>query len=107
MRLAGAAAAGVSLIGLSLVSSLMPSIPFAPASLAQVIIRLTPVSVSNFFIERIGHLAQQLLTLGAIVGALVLGAEASVTSARGWPASCLGSLRPPLRQGVRESRSLG
>jgi DMSO/TMAO reductase YedYZ molybdopterin-dependent catalytic subunit len=76
MRLAGGAAAAVSLAGLSLVSSLIPSIPFAPASLAQVIIRVTPVAISNFFIEHIGHLAQQLLTLGAIVGALALGAEA-------------------------------
>lgn len=75
-RMAGALAAGAALLALFLVSRLAPDITFAPAALAQDIIRATPVAVSNFFIERLGHLAQQILTLGVVLGALALGAEA-------------------------------
>ncbi|MDP9226979.1 MAG: hypothetical protein M3P18_24675, partial [Actinomycetota bacterium] len=77
-RLAGVAATAAALLALFLVSRLSPGIPFAPAALGQGIIRVTPVAVSNFFIERLGHLAQQLLTLGVVIGALVLGSEALV-----------------------------
>jgi DMSO/TMAO reductase YedYZ molybdopterin-dependent catalytic subunit len=74
-RYAGAVASAAALLALFLVSRLSPDIPFAPAVLGQEIIRATPVSVSNYFIEHLGHLAQQLLTVGIVVGAIALGAE--------------------------------
>jgi DMSO/TMAO reductase YedYZ molybdopterin-dependent catalytic subunit len=74
-RAAGAVAAGAALLALFLVSRLAPGITFAPAALAQDIIRATPVAVSNFFIDHLGHLAQQILTIGVVLGALALGGE--------------------------------
>jgi DMSO/TMAO reductase YedYZ molybdopterin-dependent catalytic subunit len=81
-RVAGMVAAAASLLALFIVSRLSPAVPFAPAALGQDIISATPVSVSNFFIERIGHLAQQLLTAGVVVGAVALGGEALLRTAR-------------------------
>jgi DMSO/TMAO reductase YedYZ molybdopterin-dependent catalytic subunit len=75
-RLAGFVAAAVALLALFVASLLSPAVPFAPAALGQDIIRATPVSVSNFFIQRLGHLAQQMLTAGVMLAALFLGGEA-------------------------------
>jgi DMSO/TMAO reductase YedYZ molybdopterin-dependent catalytic subunit len=75
--------AGAALLTLFLISMLFPTVPFAPAALAQDIIRMTPVAISNFFIERLGHLAQQILQLGVLVGALALGGEALCRTASG------------------------
>lgn len=80
-RLAGLVAAAAALLALFIVSRLSPNVPFAPAALGQDIIRITPVAVSNFFIQRLGHLAQQLLTAGAVIGALALGGEALLWTA--------------------------
>lgn len=63
-------------------AALSTAVPFAPASLADAIIRVTPGSVSTFFIERLQHWAQVLLTLGVMFGTLAFGAWVLVLTAR-------------------------
>jgi DMSO/TMAO reductase YedYZ molybdopterin-dependent catalytic subunit len=82
-RFAGVLAAAAALLALFVFSLLSPAVPFAPTVLGQAIIRATPVSVSNFFIQRLGHLAQQLLTAGVVLGAVFLGGEALFRTASG------------------------
>ncbi|MEA2485221.1 MAG: hypothetical protein QOD46_332, partial [Actinomycetota bacterium] len=82
-RFAGVLAAAAALLALFVFSLLSPAVPFAPTVLGQDIIRATPVSVSNFFIQRLGHLAQQLLTAGVVLGAVFLGGEALFRTASG------------------------
>jgi DMSO/TMAO reductase YedYZ molybdopterin-dependent catalytic subunit len=82
-RFAGVLAAAAALLALFVFSLLSPAVPFAPTVLGQDIIRATPVSVSNFFIQRLGHLAQQLLTAGVVLGSLFLGGEALLRTSSG------------------------
>ena len=48
--------------------------PFPPLSLAERIIRVTPGGVATFFIEKLGHNATRLLSIGTTVGFLLVAA---------------------------------
>lgn len=82
LRLAGLLATGIALALLWVTGALTTAVPFAPASLADAIIRITPGSISAFFIERLQYWAQALLTIGVMVGTLAFGAFALVITAR-------------------------
>lgn len=82
LKLAGLLATGIALALLWVTGALTSAVPFPPSSLADAIIRITPGSVSTFFIERLQHWAQILLTLGVMAGTLALGSFALVFSAR-------------------------
>ena len=82
LKLAGLLATGIALALLWVTGALTSAVPFPPSSLADAIIRITPGSVSTFFIERLQHWAQILLTLGVMAGTLALGSFALVLSAR-------------------------
>ena len=82
-RLAGAVGAVATLAVLSVVSSARPSIPFPPAALAEAAIRATPGDVATFFIELLQHWALRLLTLAALAGAVLVGAEAMARTSFG------------------------
>lgn len=81
VRVAGAVACATGLSVLWLFSGFLDDVPFAPAALAEAIIRATPGGVATFFIEAFGHLARPLVTAGVIAGALALGTWALVLTA--------------------------
>ena len=82
-RIAGAVGAVATLAVLSAVSSVKPAIPFPPAALAEAAIRATPGDIATFFIELLQHWTLRLLTLVALVGAVLVGAEAMVRTSYG------------------------
>jgi DMSO/TMAO reductase YedYZ molybdopterin-dependent catalytic subunit len=82
LRLPGLVASAVALAVLWVFSIAAADAPFAPAAVAEAIIRLIPGDLATFFIETLGHWARRLLTIGAVAGALFVGAEALVHTAR-------------------------
>jgi DMSO/TMAO reductase YedYZ molybdopterin-dependent catalytic subunit len=56
-------------------SGLSKSVSFPPTAIASAVVRETPGDVATFFIELLGHWAMRLVTIGALAGALLLGAE--------------------------------
>jgi DMSO/TMAO reductase YedYZ molybdopterin-dependent catalytic subunit len=66
----------VALALLWTVSGFSKTVSFPPTAIASAVVRETPGDVATFFIELLGHLAMYLVTIGALVGALVVGAEA-------------------------------
>jgi DMSO/TMAO reductase YedYZ molybdopterin-dependent catalytic subunit len=78
LRLAGLLAGAVALAALWAASAVASGIAFPPASVAEIVIRAAPGGVATFFIELLQHWALRLLTLGVVVGALALAAEALV-----------------------------
>jgi DMSO/TMAO reductase YedYZ molybdopterin-dependent catalytic subunit len=79
---AGAVASAVGLSVLWVASAFVEGVPFAPAALAETVIRATPGSVATFFIESLGHLARPLVTIAVVAGAIVVGTWALVLTAR-------------------------
>lgn len=75
LRMAGAGATALALAFMWLVSAFIPSFPFPPAAVADLIVRATPGDISTFFIEALGHWALRLLSLGVLVGTLMVGGE--------------------------------
>src|SRR5204863_83509 len=57
---AGLAGAAALTVLLAVAHTLFPSIPFAPSTIAQSLVRTTPGSVDSFFIDLLGHWAQRL-----------------------------------------------
>lgn len=78
IRRIGALATLVALSVLWVASGITTSIVFPPNSIAGALVRETPGDVATFFIELLGSWALRLTTLGAVVGAVVVGAEALV-----------------------------
>ncbi|HEX2241403.1 MAG TPA: molybdopterin-dependent oxidoreductase [Actinomycetota bacterium] len=74
-RLAGACAATVALSILWVASTLAGGIPFAPAAIAEALIRVTPGDIATFFIELLQHWALRLLSIAVVVGAVAVGGE--------------------------------
>ncbi len=74
-RRAGALASAVALAFLWLVSGIFESVPFIPASAAELIVRASPGDVATFFIELLQHWALRLLTIGCLGVAVLAGAE--------------------------------
>ncbi len=74
-RISGALAAAVALALLWIVSGVSKTVSFPPTALASALVRETPGAVATFFIELLGHWAMRLVTVGALAGALLLGAE--------------------------------
>lgn len=72
----GALAAAVALAFLWLLSGLFGSIPFIPSTASDLFIRATPGDVATFFIEKLGHWAKLLLTVGGLVVAVAAGGAA-------------------------------
>ncbi len=66
-------ATGLALAFLWAASRAGASIPFAPVSIAERVIRLTPGDAATFFIDTLGHRALVLLTTGAVVAFIVAG----------------------------------
>jgi DMSO/TMAO reductase YedYZ molybdopterin-dependent catalytic subunit len=66
-RAAGSAAAvsgaAASLLVLAVIHVAWPSVPFAPVTVAERILRVTPGGVATFFIELLGALAEPLLVI--------------------------------------------
>lgn len=73
LRVAGLFATGPSLAFLWAASRAGADIPFAPLSVAERVVRLTPGDAATFFIERLGHLALVVLTAGAVIAFAVVG----------------------------------
>ena len=84
-RLAGFIAAGLALISLWIVSLIDGTIPFPPTAIADRVIRATPGDVATFFIELLHKWAMRSLSIGVMVVALILGAEALARSSRHGP----------------------
>src|SRR3954454_16970921 len=57
---AGLAGAAALTVLLAVAHTLFPSIPFAPSTIAQSLVRTTPGNVDSFFIDLLGHWAQRL-----------------------------------------------
>src|SRR5919106_4314280 len=74
-RTSGALASAVALALLWSISGLSKSVSFPPTAIASAVVRETPGDVATFFIELLGHWAMRLVTVGALVGALLVGAE--------------------------------
>src|ERR671919_1510977 len=74
-RISGALAAAVALALLWTLSGLSKSVSFPPTAIASALVRETPGDVATFFIELLGHWAMRLVTVGALAGALLVGAE--------------------------------
>lgn len=70
----GLVAAALALSFTWAVSRIDRSLPFAPASLADRIVRLTPGDMATFFIERLQHDALRLLSVGTALAFLIIGA---------------------------------
>jgi DMSO/TMAO reductase YedYZ molybdopterin-dependent catalytic subunit len=86
VRVAGALATALALSLLWLFSAFLQGVPFAPAAVAEEIIRVTPGDIATFFIEALGHLARPLVTAGVVAGAFAVGTWAlAVTARRGRP----------------------
>jgi DMSO/TMAO reductase YedYZ molybdopterin-dependent catalytic subunit len=83
VHVAGAVATALALSVLWLSSALIEGAPFAPAALAEGIIRVTPGGVATFFIESLGHFARPLVTLGVVAGAFAIGTLSPALTARG------------------------
>src|SRR5919106_6942801 len=75
-RTSGALAAAVALALLWTLSGLSKTVSFPPTAIASAVVRETPGDVATFFIEALGHWAMRLITLGALAGAFLVGAEA-------------------------------
>ncbi|MGH2695662.1 MAG: molybdopterin-dependent oxidoreductase [Actinomycetota bacterium] len=65
-------AGGLSLSFLWAASRIEVAIPFPPVSLAERIVRLTPGDLATLFIDTLGQNAVRLLTVGSVVGFLVV-----------------------------------
>lgn len=74
-RISGALASAVALALLWFISGLSKAVSFPPTAIASAVVRETPGGVATFFIELLGHWAMRLVTLGALGGALLVGAE--------------------------------
>jgi DMSO/TMAO reductase YedYZ molybdopterin-dependent catalytic subunit len=75
-RISGALASAVALALLWTLSGLSKTVSFPPTAIASAVVRETPGDVATFFIEALGHWAMRLITLGALAGAFLVGAEA-------------------------------
>src|SRR6266511_525622 len=73
--LAGGAA--VTVAG-AILHTLVSAVPFPPLAIAQVLVRTTPGRFDSFFIDRLGHGAQQLAIVGTCIVFLLLGAALGV-----------------------------
>ncbi|HVH53350.1 MAG TPA: hypothetical protein VNA32_04380, partial [Actinomycetota bacterium] len=73
--LAGGAA--VTVAG-AILHTLVPAVPFPPIAIAQVLVRTTPGGFDSFFIDRLGHGAQQLAIVGTCIAFLLLAAALGV-----------------------------
>jgi DMSO/TMAO reductase YedYZ molybdopterin-dependent catalytic subunit len=73
--LAGGAA--VTVAG-AILHTLIPAVPFPPIAIAQVLVRTTPGGFDSFFIDRLGHGAQQLAIVGTCIVFLLLAAALGV-----------------------------
>jgi DMSO/TMAO reductase YedYZ molybdopterin-dependent catalytic subunit len=79
---AGLAGAAILTVLLAVAHTLFPSIPFAPSTIAQSLVRTTPGSFDSFFIDLLGHWAQRLALLGTCVGFVLVGAIAGLVVER-------------------------
>src|SRR6266508_2778184 len=73
--LAGGAA--VTVAG-AILHTLVSAVPFPPLAIAQVLVRTTPGRFDSFFIDRLGHGAQQLAIVGTCIAFLLLAAALGV-----------------------------
>src|SRR6266508_3418579 len=73
--LAGGAA--VTVAG-AILHTLVSAVPFPPLAIAQVLVRTTPGRFDSFFIDRLGHGAQQLAIVGTCIVFLLLAAALGV-----------------------------
>ena len=67
------AAAAAALFSQWLLRRIVPAMPFAPYSVANRIVRLTPGDIATFGIDQFGHVALPLLGAGVVVATLTLG----------------------------------
>lgn len=75
LRLVGFLSSCVALALLFVWSSITTSVSFPPTALAEFIIRTTPGSIATALIETFEHWARRLLTVAALGGAALVGAE--------------------------------
>ena len=80
-----------SLIALlaSFAASSLSGAPFPPGAVAELIIRHTPGDIATFAIDSLQHWAMRLLTLTALVGSALFGAEVFVRTQRAWTAAAI------------------
>jgi len=69
---AAVAGAAASLLAIAVVHVLVPDVPFAPVSVAERVIRLTPGGVATVAIESLGGLAEPLLVVATIAVFLLI-----------------------------------
>lgn len=65
----GSAAAALSAI----VHTVLPSVPYPPVAISQVLVRTTPGGFDSFFIDRLGQWAQRLAVIGTCVAFVLVG----------------------------------
>jgi DMSO/TMAO reductase YedYZ molybdopterin-dependent catalytic subunit len=82
-RLTGALAGTVALAAMWLLTSVVTSARFAPAIIADLLIRSTPGDLATYFIEGLGHWAMRLLIVVVIAGVIVFSGEALFRTASG------------------------
>ena len=75
LRISGAVAAISSLAVLWAASQLWTGVPFAPAGIADAVVRLTPGDASTFLIESLGAWAMRLLGAAVVLGTALVGGE--------------------------------
>lgn len=73
-RSAAVVGAGFALLATAVLHTIVPSFPFPPVAVADVLIDITPGPVATRSIELLGHLAQPLLVLGTTAAFLAVAA---------------------------------
>ena len=82
-RLTGALAGAVALAAMWMLTSVFTSARFAPAIVADLLLRSTPGDLATFFIESLGHWAMRLLIVFVIGGTMVFSGEVLYRTAGG------------------------
>lgn len=67
------AAVGAALLAQWLLRRIVPAMPFAPYSVANRIVRITPGGIATTGIDQVGHLALPLLAAAVVLATLTLG----------------------------------
>ena len=75
---AGLAGGAALTVAGAILHTLVSAVPFPPIAIAQVLVRTTPGGFDSFFIDRLGHGAQQLAIIGTCIAFLLLAAALGV-----------------------------
>lgn len=80
--LRGAGAVALALVIIYAAGGFLGAVPYPPAAIAQVIIKVTPGDLATRMIEALGHWAMRLLAVAVHIGALAAGGAAGAFADR-------------------------